>query len=169
MTIVSATANATLTGFIPKTYVGAKAAQNDTILFSNEAGVIPISVIITGINTAPTVDTFTYATIQYNGTTTAASTSVAYNNATANDRTSGGWFAIDPGTNEAMYVVADSGYNGTTGTLTVMRGALGTTAAAGTDDNEIIVMNSIKLTGTATGQVRVLYYAFPKDPYAELF
>jgi len=41
MTIVSANANAMLTGFIPKTYVGAKAAQNDTILFSNEAGVIP--------------------------------------------------------------------------------------------------------------------------------
>jgi hypothetical protein len=65
-----------------------------------------------------------------------------------------------------MYVRADSGYTTTTGTLTVDRGALGTTAAAISNNDYLFVMNALKLTGTATGLEQVAYLKYPEDPKA---
>ena len=54
--------------------------------------------------------------------------SVTYDGATADMRTSGGYYVYNDSTLEVMYVEVDDGYDSTTGTITVQRGALGSTA-----------------------------------------
>lgn len=91
-------------------------------------------------------------------------TSIAYDGATANQRTAGGWYGIIDATGEIIYVQVDSGYGGASGTLTVKRGALGTTPAAITNDDKIYVLNTLIFTSANVGTHLFRYTPIPNDP-----
>ena len=101
-------------------------------------------------------------------TTTAES--MTYDNAVANQRTSGGYYILNDTSNEIMYVVADDGYDSTSGTLTVKRGALGTTAAAVSDNDQFSILNCIEITtATAVGPAYFEFRPLPTDYNVKLF
>ena len=68
-----------------------------------------------------------------------------------------------------MFVKSDSGYTTTEGTLTVVRGCLGTAAAAVLENDYLYCMNSMVFTGTATGTALVGYYELPELHKAVFF
>jgi len=101
---------------------------------------------------------------------TTTGTSVAYDGATANQRTSGNYYILNNTSGEIMYVEVDDGYDDTSGTLTVRRGALGTTAVAVGDNDEFSVLNCIVITaGTAAGRFAGRFVPLPNDPNVEIF
>jgi hypothetical protein len=68
-----------------------------------------------------------------------------------------------------IYVVSDTGLkSATSGTLTVIRGCLGTTAAAIADNEYLHVMNSIVLTGATVGKELLFYMELPRIPKANV-
>lgn len=170
MTNVTPTQTQTVVGYPFHLAKGAKAAQNDFLVFgSGVTGVIPLSAVTwTNGTGGATNDSFGYAevVVDASGGLAATITAIPYNGAAASTRTSGGYFVKNGRSGEIMYVRADSGYTSTSGTLTVERGALGTTAAAIVNDDYLFVMNSLKLTGTATGLEQVVYLKYPEDPKA---
>jgi len=174
MTIVTATEESEIVGYPMKIATAAVAAQNDTVKFS-EVGVIPF-----------------FVNIQYNATTNATSggqfvewkyaevcttaafadvttTAITYDGATANERTSGSYYVRNSRTGECMFVKADSGSTTTTGDLTVVRGCLGTAAAAVLENDYLYCMNSMVMTGAATGTALVGYYELPELHKAVFF
>ena len=101
---------------------------------------------------------------------TTTGTTVTYDGATANQRTSGGYYIINNSTKEAMYVVKDTGYDGTSGTLTVVRGALGTTAVNIGDGDYFDILNCIVITAaTAVGPFAGKFTPLPNDPKCKIF
>lgn len=147
----------------------AKTGQNDTVLFDKFPGIIPLHIN----NLAGTADTFTYQTIQVNNAGpayTATTKSIVYDNATANLRTSGGYYVLSAG-GEIMYVVSDTGFTATSGTINVIRGCLGTTATSTgiADDNYLYVLNAITLTGSGTGTTIISFIALPNEYKADVF
>ncbi len=170
--LVSQTASGTLAGFILKTMYVLKTAQNDMVMFSDSAGVIPlsISVMTNGASGSFGVpDTWEYAVIRSLDGDTAAETTIHYDTAIANERLSGNYFIVNPSSREYIYVYNDSGYEADTGTLKVKRGALGSTAAVIADNQYMGVMNCIKLLGSGTGYAQILYLDLAQDPGAEMF
>jgi len=170
--LVSTTAAATVVAPIVKTAVFTKAAQNDAVMFTDEAGVLPLEVRVvtnaaSGSNNS--AETWGYGTIVANGTHAAAATTIAYDGAVSDERLSGGYFVMNPYTGEIMYVQQDSGYNSTSGNLTVTRGALGTTAAQITDNHYLFVMNVLTLNGSTTGKIMMTYLSLGRDPKGEWF
>lgn len=96
--------------------------------------------------------------------------SIAYDGAVANQRTSGGYYILNDTSGEIMYVVYDDGYTSTSGTLTVKRGALGTTAVAVGDNDQFSILNCIEITaGTAVGPVVFEFRPLPTDYNVDLF
>lgn len=91
-------------------------------------------------------------------------TSIVYENGAANQRTAGGWYGKIDATSEIIYVQVDSGYADATGTLTVKRGALGTTPAAITDGDVIYVLNTLIFTSSHVGTHLFRYTPIPNDP-----
>lgn len=91
-------------------------------------------------------------------------TSIVYDNGTANQRTAGGWYGIIDATGEIIHVQVDSGYAATEGTLTVKRGALGTTPAAITNNDVIYVLNTLIFTSANVGTHLFRYTPIPNDP-----
>lgn len=171
MAIVSATETGAMVGVPIKMTVAAKATQNDTLLFAGVPGVIPVA-IMTASNAATGLisDAYKYNDVQVNTgeTYTATATTIAYNNATASTRESGGYYLLNPATKEMMYVVADSGYSSTSGNLTVRRGVLGTTASTVTNDHYLIIMQSLVLTSATVGQEVVFYIELPNLVKADM-
>lgn len=87
-----------------------------------------------------------------------------YDGATGDQRTSGGYYIISDTSGEIMYVVSDSGYTTTTGTLVVKRGALGTTAVNIGDNDQFSVLNCIIITtATAVGPFMLEFRSLPAD------
>jgi len=101
---------------------------------------------------------------------TATTTSIVYDTATPNTRLAGGYY-LQTSSGEILWVVADSGYTGTTGTLTVQRGALGTTASATglANTNVLYIMNTIVFGQATTGYVIFSYTPMPSEPGVKLF
>ena len=89
--------------------------------------------------------------------------SVTYDGATADMRTSGGYYVYNDSTLEVMYVEVDDGYDSTTGTITVQRGALGSTAVNIGEDDELQVLNCIEITASAGG-FWAKFTPLPTDP-----
>lgn len=170
MAIVTPTQTQTVVGYPFHLAKGAKAAQNDFLVFgSGVTGIIPLAAVTYSNATGgATNDSFGYAEVCVDASSGLAATitAIPYDGATANTRTSGGFFVKNGRSGEIMYVRADSGYTTTSGTLTVDRGALGTTAAAISNNDYLFVMNSLKLTGSATGTEQVAYLKYPEDPKA---
>jgi len=170
--LVSTTAAATVVTPIIKTALSAKAAQGDAIMFTDEAGILPLEVRVvtnaaSGSNNV--AESWGYGTIRANGLHAATAKTIAYDTAVSNERLSGGYFVMNPTTGEIMYVQQDSGYSTTSGTLTVTRGALGTTAAQIADDQYMFVMNVLTLNASTTGKVLVEYMSLGHDPSGEWF
>lgn len=101
---------------------------------------------------------------------TTTGTTVTYDGATANQRIAGGYYILNNTSGEIMYVVNDTGYDSTSGTLTVVRGALGTTAVAIGDNDEFNVLNCIVITtATAVGAFAGKFTPLPNDPKCKIF
>lgn len=168
MTIQTET-NFNIAGEIPVASFVTKGAQNDVFIVPFPGVRNVVAQHYTGTAEACTFTTVTIANggAAYDETTT----SIVYGSATANYRTSGGYYLITTG-GEIIYVIADSGAASTGGTLTVKRGCLGTTAT-GTglaNTNVCYVMNALTLsTATTTGKVFVSYSPLPADPNTKLF
>lgn len=162
--------NFNLVGEIPVVAYVKKTAQNDTFVIPHAGARNITAKLYTGAD-----ESITYDTIQIANAGTAygsATTTLAYDSGTANGRLPGGYYVFtDEG--EAIYVIKDSGYDGTSGVLTVKRGALGTTpgaAGAGVENNDYLYVTcALKLvTSTTTGYVVVNYTPFPEDPDTNL-
>jgi hypothetical protein len=125
------------------------------------------------------IETPLYSTISINAAGyTAATTTLVYDGATAPWRRVPYYLKTTCG--EFIEVLADTGWNTVTGTLTVRRGALGTTAAAGAasgvgvtaggvQDNAMLsVMNSMTVGATA-GFCVLTGFELPLDAGVGLF
>jgi hypothetical protein len=152
-----------------------KTAQLDGVWFKNHAGIIPLVGVTTtnATNGATVTATFSYNSIRVNnsGTAyTATSTQIVYNEwsglAAASQRSSGNYYVYNGSTDEIIYVVKDSAPTSASGTLDVIRGCLGTTAAVPADDNFLMVMNSVVLPNANTGKMMIFYLEMPSDPKA---
>jgi hypothetical protein len=99
---------------------------------------------------------------------TAAETAIAYDGATANTRPAGGYYVLVGTTGEILYVYTDSGYNAASGTLTVRRGALGTTAAAIANNAALYVLCTIILGSATVGPASITYLPLPDDPGTQI-
>lgn len=158
--------NFNIVGEVPVAGVVTKAAQNDIVVLPHAGVRNVVATLYTGA-----AETTSYATLTVSGTFTAASTQIAYTGATADSRMSGGYYVITS-SGEIMYVVKDTGYAGTSGTITVKRGALGTTASSTgvANGNTLYIMSSIVLdkSGT-TGTVFLNYSPLPPDPNTKLY
>jgi len=110
-----------------------------------------------------------FAKLIAQGATASTTTeSFIYDGATALQRTAGGFYIFNNSTGEMMYVVSDSGYTTTTGTLVVKRGALGTTAVNIGDNDEFAVLNCIEIT-SAIGWALFEFRPLPSDPSVNMF
>jgi len=136
----------------PENYVVAsKAAQNDYILFPDPMVLIQSAYFDTA------VETFAHGLI-----TTASIdelvTQVTYSGGSGVPRLQGDYF-LKMG-HELVHVKADTDETAATGTLTMVRGALGTTPASH-DAGSAYIQNCLKLTGSTTGDVKILYKGVP--------
>jgi hypothetical protein len=126
-----------------------KAAQGDGAWFKNEAGVIPVAGVLTSNATiAATVNNnFQYNSVLLNNVASLAATAtqIPYDNwsglASVSQRSTGNFYIYNGSTNEIMYVVKDSAPTAGNGTFDVIRGCLGTAAAATADNNVLFVRN----------------------------
>lgn len=142
-----------IVGYPENIVVASKAAQNDYLLFHQD----PMVLIQNAYSDAGGVETFTHALI-----TTASIdelvTAVAYSGGTGIPRLEGDYFLKIE--HEIVHVKGDTDNTAATGTLTIVRGALGTTAAAH-ESGSAYIQNAIKLTGSNTGDVKILYKGIP--------
>ena len=127
-------------------FKGAKAAQNDWIVFPDPVGVVVVNQL------DGTVDTVSYAAgaVHTGGITDSAETMI-YDGATAlQSPATKGYVMV--GSEIMSYAVGGAL---ATGTLTGMtRGCFGTTAAAHSDGNAMYFLNTIILGGSITGLCR---------------
>ena len=137
-----------------------KATQNDWISFKDVKGVKPPSgIVITSSGHA--LETFTYGTMAILNAGTAygaTDTSLVYQTAVATRLLP--YYILTAG-GEVIEVTADTGAATTTGTLTVVRGRLGTTASATgiANGNVCIILNQVYLSSSTVGPA--LIYATP--------
>lgn len=164
-------------GLTPTQMMVELASASDCATFPNCKGVTCIEgtylykgVSASAINTAYTP---VYGMLIVNGASyTASSTSIDYDGATCKDRVVPYYIATNAG--EIMEVTADSGAHTVSGTITVRRGVLGTTASAGgattggvADNAPLTVMNAI--IGATPGFLIVTGLELPTDAGVKLF
>ena len=116
----------------------------------------------------------TYATLNVHnkGTAyTALTTEIVYNEASpaSTVRLPSNFYVMHATTGEIMKVVNDSGYTADTGTLTVIRGALGTTAGLCADDAVLDVLNVIVTGSDIDGRAFVRGVILPSDWRVQMF
>lgn len=96
-------------------------------------------------------------------------TSIVYDGGVANQRPAGGFGVYNEMTGECMYVIKDSAPAAVTGTLTVRRGAWGTTAAAITDNDVLRVFTTIVIDAATPGILNVFVVKdLPEDPATQI-
>jgi hypothetical protein len=102
---------------------------------------------------------------------TATTTSIVYNEASpgSTTRLPGAYYIMHATTGEIMWVVNDSGYTADTGTLTVVRGCLGTTAGLCADDAVLNVLNVIVTGADIDGRAFVRGVILPSNYKAPMF
>jgi hypothetical protein len=137
-----------------------KVTQNDWISFKDVKGVKPpTGVVIT--TSAHALETFTYGilTIDNSGTAyTATDTSIVVKSGTATRLPP---YYLMTGSGEIMEVTSETLPATAAGTLTVVRGRLGTTASATglANNNTMVVLNQVFLSSSTVGVT--LVYASP--------
>lgn len=125
----------------------------------------PEAVFLTGA--ADTV-TFLTALVDNAGVAYDADTvSIVYDTAAADARPAGNYYIMTV-SGELIFVAKDSGYDDVTGTLTVVRGALGTTPSATgiANNNTLYILCGLTLVGATTGEIVVTYTPLPENPGA---
>jgi len=149
-----------LVGVQFKTVNVACAAQNDDVVF-DDAGVQVICARLT-TGAAATITRNTLAAAEA-ATIASTVTSIAYDSAVAGARKSSGYYCRWD--NEIVFVGADSGASGSSGTLSgIVRGALGTTPTSHASTSTLYVMNSFNLGDNQTADVEFTWVAMPPDP-----
>jgi hypothetical protein len=172
--LASAYASATIIHPILKTSWFTKATKADAVTFPEEAGIVPINLLIhtTGASgiTSSASEGWSYGTVAVSeGVAGVTDTSIAYATAApGSERRESGYYVRTPN-GEFMYVLNDSGYSSTSGTLTVIRGCLGTTPASIVHSTYLEVMCTLHLYGEGTGQEWIVYMPLPKDPKATIW
>lgn len=172
--LASAYASATIVQPLLKTSWFTKATKADAVTFPEEAGIIPISMLIhtTGASgiTSSASEGWSYCTVAVSeGVAGVTDTTIAYASAAPGaERRASGYYVRSPN-GEIMYVLADSGYSSTSGTLTVKRGCLGTTPASIVHSTYLEVLCSLHLYGEGTGTEWIVYMPLPKDPNATMW
>lgn len=172
--IVNAYASATIIQPVVKTSWFTKASQYDAVTFPEEAGIVPLTLMIrsTGASgvTCSASEDWSYCTVIVSeGVAGVTDTTITYASAApGSERRPSGYYVRSPN-GEIMYVLNDSGYSSTSGTLTVKRGALGTTPASIANSTSLEVMCSLHLYGARTGQEWIVYLPLPKDPAANFW
>jgi|WetSurMetagenome_2_1015567.scaffolds.fasta_scaffold00223_3 hypothetical protein len=165
MAIVDATETGAFVGYPIKITTAAKATQGDTILFTGCAGVVPVA-MMTGSNAdmGMVSDAFKYNILRAAAAyATVTTTTIDYDTAVASSKITGGYYLYNATSGEIMYVVSDTAVKAaTSGTLTVIRGALGTTPAAIADNEYLHVMNSVVLTSATQGKELMFYMELPR-------
>lgn len=172
----TATKQSEIVGYPMCFATGTVAAQNDAVKFA-EVGIIPFFVNVQKNSTTTATSggqfvEYRYAEVVVDaaaGISDLAATSIAYDGATANERTSGSYYVRNANSGEVMFVKTDSGSTGTSGTLTVVRGCLGTAPAAIANNDYLFVMNSLVFSGAAVGTAVIGYFALPELHKATFF
>lgn len=145
-----------------------KTAQNDIIVFGVPGIQDFKATLYTG---AAEAGTYPVLVVNNKGVAyTAASTTIAYDGATALSRPTGGYYVLST-SGEILFVYADSAAAGAAGNLTVRRGCLGTTASLTglADDDVLYVLSSITLSTNSAGIVNFSYYELPSDPGVDYY
>lgn len=172
--LANAYASATIIQPLIKTSWFAKATKGDAVTFPEEAGIVPLNLMIhtTGASgiTSSASEGWSYCTVAVSeGVAGVTDTTIAYASAApGGERRASGYYVRSPN-GEIMYVLNDSGYNTTSGVLTVKRGALGTTPASIVHSTYLEVMCSLHLYGEGTGNEWIVYLPMPKDPAANFW
>lgn len=168
--------SANMMHLVPVVVRANKAAQNDWVVVENVPGVYIVDHGFTNQTSTATgqgvVETLTYGKLQINNggsAYTATTTSIAYNNGTGGTRTLPYYVRTVSG--EIALVRADSGAATTSGTLTVERAALGTTASATglANDDWVEVMNQVILGSATVGYTTFTVLPMPQDPKFAMF
>jgi hypothetical protein len=156
---------------IPDVVLMIKAAQSDIVNFTYPGVMVISGHTFTAVADTVTnvIEPFTYGTLKASAAfaTVTTTTGITYDNATATRLLP--YYLMNATSGEILYVTADTGAASTTGSLTVRRGALGTTAAAIADNAPFYVLNQIILGGTSVGKVTLLVMPYPVDPGVQLF
>lgn len=173
MSAVDATIQATTAGYasVIRFATANVAAQNDIITFSGEKGIIPIHMMVLGnaTSSATIFGTACYYQLRCNGANSSSNTTATYNEAAVGVTTySTGAYILVSTTGEIMYCTTDS-QSGETGTMTVVRGCLGTTAAAYANDAYLFLLNTLKIDCLPAGVRYIAYIPYPDDPKASLW
>lgn len=137
----------------PECYaVASKGAQNDYLLFSD-----PMILIKNAYMDAYGAESFTHALLTV-ASVASTDTTITYSGGTGIPRQKGDYFLkID---HEYVHVKGDTDETAATGTLTVVRGALGTTVASH-ETGSGYIQNCLKLTSSNVGDVKILYCGIP--------
>jgi len=174
--IATGTTGATIVGYPFHFATAAKATKSDGLTIFDKPGVVPMDVrIVTNgaSGSAATTEPWEYALVRAAGpaagTFTAADTTIEYDTAIIGTRNTGDFYVRNTTSGEVMYCIADSGSTTTSGTLTVIRGCLGTAAAVIANDTYLEVMNCLQLHGANTGLVQVMHVDLPGEYKANFF
>lgn len=170
MTVVAVTKQSEIVGYPMSFATGNVAATGDCITFA-ESGVIPFFFTLQNNTTGDATCSaqWNYAKCVVTTTYDTAATSIVYDGGTANERLATNYYARNGRTGEVIFVKSDSGVTTTTGTLVVVRGCLGTTAAAMADSDNLYVQNSIVSTSALVGTAVIGYFALPELHKATFF
>jgi hypothetical protein len=179
---MTAATGGTIVGYPLKFATGYLATAADAIVFHNDPGVIPVAIFhMTNATDCATLHGFNYTTIRVNGANSSTvTTACTYNEGPVGiTRPSSGYYVENNNSREIMYVVSDTTTDGgETGVMTVVRGCLGTTAAAIANDDYLGVLNMVRPSGTAAGAdhvvsiagyKRIVYFAYPREFKANLY
>jgi hypothetical protein len=154
----------------------AKATKNDAVTIFDKPGIWPVDVRTftnAASGSSATAEDWEYALIRAAepaaGTFTAADTTIEYDTAVIGDRDTGNFYVRNTTSGEIMYCISDSGSTTTSGTMTVIRGCLGTTAAVIANDTYLQVMNTLYLNSANVGIEHIIYFAMPSEYKASIY
>jgi hypothetical protein len=144
-----------IVGYPENIVVASKSAQNEYLLFPQDP-----MVLIENAYLDEGAETFVHAAITV-ASFTLTDTQITYSAGSGIPRLKGDY--ILKVEKELIHIKADTNETADTGTLTVVRGAFGTAAAShpASVGYTAYIQNSIKLTGSLTGDVKILYKGVP--------
>jgi len=156
---------------VPDVVMVTKVTQSDWINFKYpgvwvlNGGSVFTSVADTVTNSAETI---TYGTMKSTAAyATVTTTSIVVDSGSITRLLP--YYILNGTTGEFMLVTGDSAPGSAGATLTVRRGALGTTATAIADNAPLYVMNQIFLGSANCGKDYLVVLPFPRDPGVGLF
>ena len=159
----TATSQSSLQGLTLRQVTITKGNANDWVVLQHP-GVLKATV--TNLTGAP--DTYLYGTATVATTMSATTTTtMSLTSATADRTIAGGVFVVRSTSGEMMLAITDSAPTSGTTTLTLIRGAYGTTASTtGLTGSSTVYLMNILVLQTGTGITDIEYLPMPNDPNA---